>query len=122
MSMIYRKLDANGDYVFGNNKLDYIDGKEAVAQAIKTKICLFYQEWWENLSLGIPMFQSIIGKVADSNEQMTITLLVTQRITEISEVTTVKNVEINYNNDVRTISLSLNVDTIYGEVKTEVIV
>lgn len=113
--MLYRKLDQNGDYVFGNNKLDYISGKEAVAQAIKTKIMLFYQEWWENISVGIPMFQSIVGKVADVNLQMAITLLVTNRIQEIPEVVSVKDVKVNSDSSNRVISLELKVDTIYGE-------
>ena len=115
MLMLYRKLDQNGDYVFGNNKLDYISGKEAVAQAIKTKIMLFYQEWWENISVGIPMFQSIVGKVADVNLQMAITLLVTNRIQEIPEVVSVKDVKVNSDSSNRVISLELKVDTIYGE-------
>lgn len=115
MLMLYRRLDQNGDYVFGNNKLDYISGKEAVAQAIKTKIMLFYQEWWENISAGIPMFQSIVGKVADVNLQMAITLLVTNRVQEIPEVVSVKDVKVNSDSSNRVISLELKVDTIYGE-------
>ena len=118
--MICRKLDQNGDYLFGNNKLDYISGLEAVAQAIKTKVMLFYQEWWENIADGIPMFQSIVGKVADTNLQMTITLLVTNRIHEIQEVVTVKEVKVNSDSTNRVISFELKVDTIYGEAYVEV--
>ena len=53
--MKYRKLDENGDYSFGNNSLDFISDADAIAQAIKTKILLFYGEWWENTAIGIPM-------------------------------------------------------------------
>ena len=54
--MKYRKQLANGDYSFGNNIQDFYTGQEAIAQAIKTKILLFYGEWWEDISQGIPMF------------------------------------------------------------------
>ena len=36
----YRALDKNGDYTLGQN--DIKQGKEAVAQAIKTRLALLY--------------------------------------------------------------------------------
>lgn len=116
--MKYRKLDSNGDYTFGNNELDFISDNEAVAQAIRTKVLLFYQEWWEDISIGIPMFQSIVGKVADTNLQMTATLLLTKRIQEIEQVTAVTNIKINQGK--RAISFQINVETIYGSANVEV--
>ena len=59
--MKYRKLDNNGDYSFGSGFSDFVYDKNAIAQAIKTKILLFYGEWWEQIDDGIPMFQSILG-------------------------------------------------------------
>ena len=44
--MKYRKLDNNGDYSFGSGFSDFVYDKNAIAQAIKTKILLFYGEWW----------------------------------------------------------------------------
>lgn len=120
MDMIYRRLDQNGDYLFGNNKLDYMSGKEAIAQAVKTKICLFYQEWWEDISIGIPMFQSIIGKVSDTNLQMATILLVTQRINEIPEIQSVDKVDVDYNNEDRLLSLRVEITSIYGSDTVEV--
>lgn len=110
--MRYRRLDENGDYCFGNNSLDYIDGNEAIAQAIKTKVMLFYQEWWENISIGIPMFQSIVGKVANQNLNMTATLLLTDRIKEVEGVVSVGNISIEKDN--RSISFEIEVETIFG--------
>lgn len=43
--MKYRKLDNTGDYSFGSGLTDFVENKEAIAQAIKTKILLFYGEW-----------------------------------------------------------------------------
>lgn len=114
MIMKYRRLDSNGDYVFGNNELDYISGKEAIAQAIQTKIKLYYQEWWENISIGIPMFQSIVGKVANQNLKMTASLLLIDRIKEVEGVISVKNVQVIVDN--RVISFEIEVETSYGDV------
>lgn len=114
MIMKYRRLDSNGDYVFGNNELDYISGKEAIAQAIQTKIKLYYQEWWENISIGIPMFQSIVGKVANQNLKMTASLLLIDRIKEVEGVISVKNIQVTVDN--RVISFEIEVETSYGDV------
>ncbi len=38
--MIYRRIDANGDYTFGQGKFNFVSGTEAVAQAIKTNLLL----------------------------------------------------------------------------------
>lgn len=116
--MKYRQLDENGDYKFGNNELDFITDVEAVAQAIRTKVMLFYQEWWEDISIGIPMFQSIVGRVADTNLKMTSTLLLTRRIREIEQVTSVTNVEVIQGP--RSLSFKIEVDTTYGSTSVEV--
>lgn len=116
--MRYRKLDENGDIVFGNNLADYIEGKYALAQAIRTKILLFSQEWWENISIGIPMFQSIVGQVKNDKLQMVATILLTNRIEELQEVTSVTNIEVT--EGTRSIAFKIDVDSIYGELEVEV--
>ena len=110
--MKYRRLDENGDYTFGNYEWNFLFDNDAVGQAVKTKILLFYQEWWENLSIGIPFFQSIAGKVSNNNLKMTITLLLKDRILEIQEVTSVDNIEIDISN--RVLSIVIDLTSIYG--------
>ena len=92
--MKYRKLSESGDYTFGGNMQDFLTGPEAVAQAIRTKLLLFYYEWWEDLGQGIPMFQSFLGqpgrqKLADGLQQ-----LVSKRVREVPEIKNVSKVEI----------------------------
>lgn len=84
--MKYRKLTDTGDYSFGANLNDFVYDTLAIAQKIKTSLLLFYGEWWEDTSLGIPMFESILG---NSNAQATsevFRLLVEKRLKEIPEV------------------------------------
>lgn len=88
-----RKLDKNGDYSFGQNVQDYISDINAVAQNIKTKVSLFQGEWWEDLGVGIPMFQSIIGEMNPEALKVSSSLLITQRIEEIEQVQSVEDVD-----------------------------
>ena len=114
--MKYRKLTSTGDYSFGSGGNDYADGNEAVAQAIKTKLLLFYGEWWENLGEGIPMFQSVLGQTNPETIKSSLSRLVEQRIMEVKEVDSVKNTEIDYDRKNRTISMEVDVATTSGEI------
>lgn len=116
--MKYRRFDSNGDYTFGNNNGSFLNGVEAIAQAIKTKVMLFSSEWWEDISIGIPMFESILGNVSSENDNMTYTLLITKRIKEIEEVIEVKNVKVVNSN--RKLSFEIDVLTTEGEITVEV--
>lgn len=110
--MKYRKLDKNGDYVFGNNSYDYIEKDEAIAQAIKTKLYLFYGEWWEDISLGLPMFQSILGQVSNSNLRQTVILLCAEQINLVEGVTSVDSISVDIS--ARKLGLTIDVTTENG--------
>lgn len=110
--MKYRKLDENGDYVFGNNSYDYIEKDEAIAQAIKTKLYLFYGEWWEDISLGLPMFQSILGQVSNNNLRQTVILLCAEQINLVEGVTSVDSVSVDIS--ARKLGLTIDVTTENG--------
>ena len=85
--MKYRKQETyTDDYTFGYGIGNFYGGNKAVAQAIKTKILLFYGEWWEDLGLGIPMFQSIIGQTNKNNVNIAAQSLLRKRILEVDEV------------------------------------
>lgn len=107
--MKYRALDGNYDYTFGNNASNFISGNKAIAQAIKTKLLLFYGEWFENIAIGIPMFQSILGQVSTENIKMTVTMLCTERIMEVAGVASVDSIEVSEDN--RRLSLFIKVTT-----------
>lgn len=88
--MKYRiQEEYTGDYTFGYGIGNFYGGNKAVAQAIKTKILLFYGEWWENLGLGIPMFQSIIGQTNRNTVNIAAQSLIRKRILEVEEVTSI---------------------------------
>ena len=107
--MIYRKLDENGDYSFGNNSFDFVSDDEAIAQAIKTKLYLFYGEWWEDISLGLPMFQSILGQVSNSNLKQTVILLSAEQISLVKGVSSVDSINVSIS--ARKLDLEIEVTT-----------
>lgn len=116
--MKYRRLDNSGDYTFGANSNDFCEGNEAIKQAIETKIKLFYGEWWEDLGIGIPFMQSLIGKIGDENLLMSANLLLRERIKEVEGVTSIDKVGCKVEN--RTLVISIDVSTIYSSVSLEV--
>ena len=119
--MKYRRQTETGDYSFGYNQNDYVSGNLAIGYAIKSKILLFYGEWWEDLGIGIPMFQSIIGQGKSDALKNSIQQLVTDRIMEIDEVAAVNKVDVIF--DDRTLRMSVSVTTTNNElVKQEVII
>lgn len=60
--MKYRKLDENGDYVFGLGDGNfYKDQPEAVAQAVLTRLRLGAGEWFLDINAVTPYNSRIIG-------------------------------------------------------------
>lgn len=113
--MKYRKLDANYDYSFGGNMNDYVEGAEAIRDNIRTKLLLFYNEWWEDIGQGIPMFQSIVGQVNPELIRNSLSQLVEERIKEVEGVKQVINIEIDLDKKTRTVSMSCDVTTTSNE-------
>lgn len=60
--MRYRSLDANGDFVFGRGRSEFlVDTPETVAQAVETRLRLLEGEWFLDVTAGTPYFQQILG-------------------------------------------------------------
>lgn len=113
-----RKLDENHDYSFGNNLGDYISGIDAVVQNTDTKIRLYYGEWWEDISIGIPMFQSIVGEFDQNALQTSASLLLERRALDVQEVSAVQNVKVLFGDNA--IGFKMLLDTDYGAAELEV--
>jgi hypothetical protein len=112
MALKYRSLDVNGDYTFGINQ--YKNGVEAVAQAIQTRMYLFYGEWWENLTDGLPMFQSILGTFGGDDNRQAVDLIISERILGTLGVSDIASYSSTFIN--RRYSANAVVNTIYGTV------
>ena len=107
--MRYRKLDANGDMVFGSGKNDYITEVEAVKQAVKTRLLLLYNEWWENAEDGLPLFELIAGH----RDKGTAEKEIQERIQGTQHVISVKNIQTSFER--RGFYFSCDLQTEYGQ-------
>lgn len=110
--MRYRKLDANGDMVFGKGLASfYIDVPEAPAQAVATRLKLLYGEWFLNTTDGTPWETKVLGKYTDSMRD----LVIKQRVLGTPGVTDYTN----YSSQLsarRQFSVQMTLDTVYGAV------
>lgn len=114
--MRYRKLDDDGDYVFGNGSAVFLTDAEAVAQAIKTRIMHWTGEWWEDMNSGTPM-QNIIG----SRNLQYADEAIRKRVLDTQHVQSIIFWDSSFNQDSRSLKVAMAVETDYGIVEQEVV-
>ena len=102
--MKYRVLDSNGDYCFGKSMQDFLTGTEAVAQAIKTNLKLLQNEWWEDMSNGLPLFQHILGQSGTQDRLNATDLLIKSRILSTTGVAEIQSFQSSYEDRKYTVS------------------
>lgn len=117
----YRRIDTNGDYIFGNGKFDFQKDIDAFVQAVKTKLQFFKGEWWEDTSAGVPFYQEIAGVMIKGDDDKD---LITQVYLNVISSVFGFSETISYNDafdyDNRKYSLTANVETIWGTTTIEV--
>jgi hypothetical protein len=106
-----RKLDENYDPIFGNGQNAYISDLDAVAQIINQRLLLFQAEWWEDRTLGIPMFQSILGPGRNVDA---VAALIKSTILSAPYVTGVSNVAASYSSKTRSLVYACTAHTPFG--------
>ena len=87
----YLQLDASNDPIFADGTS--LTDAAAVQQAVLTRLNLFLGEWWENLNLGLPVFQVILGHLASPRGQAAMQLAIRQNIEGAPYVISVTKVE-----------------------------
>ena len=107
----YLQLDAQYDPIF--DPAASLTDAYAVNQAILTRLNLFLGEWWEDLTLGLPVFQSILGQLGSSQGLAAMQLAVQQNITGTPYVTSASTA-VNFENG--RLSLSYTAETVFGQV------
>jgi hypothetical protein len=107
----YLQLDAQYDPIF--DPAASLTDAYAVNQAILTRLNLFLAEWWEDLTLGLPVFQSILGQLGSPQGLAAMQLAVQQNITGTPYVTSASTT-VNFENG--HLSLSYTAETVFGQV------
>lgn len=110
--MRYRKLDADGDYSFGGQQLDYFrDTPMAVAQAVETRLMLSRGEWFLDTTDGTPWMQEILGKSTRS----TYDAAIRQRILGTPGVTELLAYSSDLDTEARHVAVAATIKTVYGQ-------
>lgn len=109
--MRYRKLDADGDYVFGGSANDFlVNSPEAVAQAVLTRLRLLEGEWFLDTTAGMPWASAVLGKNTQSTADAAIRacILGTAGVTEITAYSS------SIDSSTRKLSVAATITTLYG--------
>jgi hypothetical protein len=114
--MRYRKLDESHDYVFGRNNLDFLSDIEAVTQAIRTKVLLLREEWWETPSEGTPLFQTILNSRVTENGLLAADTAIMEAIMSTIGVTQILTYKGDYDKKTGTYHSKAEVMTVYSSV------
>lgn len=107
--MIYRQLDANGDYQVGQF---LANSPETVAQAVRTRLLLWRGEWFLDVTDGTPWLQGILGHNTNYDLEIQERILDTPGVTEI----------VSYSSSVdstRALSVTATLNTEYGQVTVQ---
>lgn len=116
--MKYRKLTPDFDYKFGENLNNFLTDKDAVAQAIRTKLYLFYGEWWEQIDDGNLLVRDVLGQINSEVLKQTASSIIEETIMEVKDVISVSNIVVDY--DRRSFKINAEVNTKYDSVLIEV--
>lgn len=111
-------MDENGDYTFGRRD-EFLRGREAVAQAILTRLRLLLAEWWEDTEDGLPLFEKVLSTFHGENPE-DIDLIFSDRILGTPNVTNIERFDSSFDLQTRTYSASCLVDTVYGQIGAEI--
>lgn len=111
--MRYRKLDENGDYVWGGGLNSfYIDQPEAVAQAVATRLRLQTGDWFLDTSDGIDWNTRVLGKYTESTRDP----VIQQRVVGTTGFLNYTDYSSNLDSS-RGFFVNMTVDTIYGQIQ-----
>lgn len=113
-TMRYRALTATGDYTFGQNQQDFIFDIYACAQAIKTRLQLYKEAFWRDLTDGLPLFQSILGSPGSAANLLVVDQIIKQRILGTPHVVEILSYSSAFNPNTRGYSFRVEVLTDYS--------
>ncbi len=94
--MRVRKVDANGDMVFGGDQASiHRDSPEAVAQVVESRLNLWSGEWYLDLNEGTAYRTEVLGKRTEASRDPVLRdrILSSPGVTEITAYSSVLNRE-----------------------------
>jgi hypothetical protein len=112
--IMVQQVDANNDPIEGANGPVFLSDIDAVAQILATRLKLLQGEWWENLSIGLPLFQSMIGTSAAPANQAAVLLILQTYIMATPFVLEILDFDFEINLQFRASTFRCEVSTQFG--------
>ena len=114
--MRYRQI-IDGEPQYGQNRQNFLEGINASQQVIQTRLKLFTNEWWEDLTDGLPLWTQMIG-YAGSNKDKSNALIQARIMSTVLNganlFTSITNIRNTYNPQMRKYSFTATVKSVYG--------
>lgn len=113
--MTVRRLDpVTGDIVTSGTQ--FITGREEIAQTIKTRLNLFYGEYFRDITDGTQWFENILAKNTTLSSK---DAELKRRILQTDGAVNLISFESDYNIDARTFTVTASVLTTFGQLELE---
>ena len=112
--MTVRRISATGGIV--TSGVQFLTGREEIAQTIRTRLRLFLGEYFRDITIGTPWFQTILVKattLSSKDAQLRRVIIQTPGVTQIIDFTT------DYDIDTRQYTITGQVLTPFGVVSLD---
>lgn len=116
--MRYRRIDDQGDMLPSNALYPPFLDAEAVGAAIRSRLLSFYGEWWEDPESGIPI-EILFGRMDDEKQRIA-EALIRECVGGVEHVGQVLAVSFSDDTGARKRSITITVETDFGEITVEV--
>jgi hypothetical protein len=110
--MVDFKLDGNDDLLIENNDLVLVDGLDAIAQDMQTRLQIFQGEWFLDTRIGVPWFQKILGSKSRS---LVVKSVIRKSILTTPGILNILDLNFEFDGTTRTLSVSGRCGTVEGE-------
>ena len=86
--MKVRRLDAAGDWTFGQGRANYAARGESTAQRVRTRLLCFLGDWFLDLDQGMPWLDDFErpGNLADIERTARMTILQTSGVAQLDSL------------------------------------
>lgn len=113
--VMVQALDSNNDPIEQGGQSVFLTNLDAVAQIIYMKLNFLQGEWWEDLTHGFPLLQSLVASSGSPTNQQTILAIIQQTILSVSPwVIGMLSFSYTYSSVMRRTLFAAEVDTVFG--------
>lgn len=110
-------MDDTGDIVLDEQGLHFVSGIPAVVQAARIRMGMFATEWFLNLDIGIPYYESIMF---ENYDEQTARAEFAAAILDVPGVVEIISLTLDLASD-RTLTVTWSARTFFGDTPTDVI-